>query len=587
MTTLVVPPRDKMAYPTLGWQVAEFLTGFDRKGNKSENWPGSIFGPGSLKGEKYRLDGEKFGATLKAYELFPHNHELAGRRRFKRVGLSWRKGTAKTEWAAQIAYAELHPDGPVRFDHWEGWNDKEVWPVGRPVTDPYIPMVAYNEDQAEELAYGALMFLCREGYDGDFFDVGTTRIIRLGGRGEDDGKAVALAGSPNANDGARTTFQHFDETHRMELPRLVKAHETMLANIPKRPLDDPWSLETTTAGRPGGGSVAEVTHKEAEQIAQGHVKDPDLFFMHREAGPGHNLKTLEGRIEAIREATGPAGEYGPGQFHDIAKQWDRPGVDKTYLERVWLNRWTRSDLQAFDLIKFDALSKGGFQLVPGIGENRKVTLGFDGARFRDSTGLVATDIETGFQQVVDLWERPDNASDDWQVPEHEVNEAVLQAFTTWQVWRMYGDPPHWQEEFGAWAGKWPDQVVAWWTARRQPMGRAVRAYREAIDSGAIHHNGDERLIRHTGNAGRVETNLYDEDGQKVVILGKIRPEAKFDLCMAAVLSWQARIDALAAGVMELEETFVPYRLDRAGRAQERQDTAVKDGPTFRTYRRPR
>jgi hypothetical protein len=306
--------------------------------------------------------------------------------------------------------------------------------------------------------------------------------------------------------------------------------------------------------------------------------------MHREAGPGHNLKTLEGRIEAVREATGPAGEYGPGQFHDIAKQWDRPGVDKTYLERVWLNRWTRSDLQAFDVKKFDTLSEGGFAGMQ-IAEGRHVTLGFDGARFRDSTGLIATDIETGFQQKIDLWERPDNAPDDWEVPEHEVNEAVEEAFTTWQVWRMYGDPPHWQEEFGKWSGKWPDQVVAWWTARRQSMGRAVRAYREGIDSAAVHHNGDVDLIRHVGNAGRVETNLYDEDGQKIVILGKIRPEAKFDLCMAAVLSWQARIDALAAGVLQLEESFVPYRLDKAGRIREQEVGTQGDGPKFRTYRR--
>jgi phage terminase large subunit-like protein len=97
---------------------------------------------------------------------------------------------------------------------------------------------------------------------------------------------VALSGSPNANDGARTTFQHFDETHRMELPRLVAAHETMLANIPKRVLDDPWSLETTTAGRPGAGSVAEKTHREAQAIAKGEIKDPTSSTSTARPGPG-------------------------------------------------------------------------------------------------------------------------------------------------------------------------------------------------------------------------------------------------------------------------------------------------------------
>ena len=129
----------------------------------------------------------------------------------------------------------------------------------------------------------------------------------------------------------------------MELPCLLDAHNTMLGNIPKRPLDDPWSLETTTAGRPGAGSVAEKTHKEAEKTAAGEISDPDIFYFHRGAGPHHNLKTIDGRVAAIAEATGPVGEYAPGQFLEIARRWDRPGADTTYLERVWLNRWTRSD----------------------------------------------------------------------------------------------------------------------------------------------------------------------------------------------------------------------------------------------------
>jgi hypothetical protein len=52
-----------------------------------------------------------------------------------------------------------------------------------------------------------------------------------------------------------------------------------------------------------------------------------------------------------------------------------------------------------------------------------VTLGFDGARMRDSTAIVMTDVRTGVQQLAALWERPDNA-DDWEIDESEVREAV-------------------------------------------------------------------------------------------------------------------------------------------------------------------
>src|SRR5690606_2356310 len=138
------------------------------------------------------------------YEVFPQGHPQAGRRRFKRCALSLRKGTAKTELAALLAAVELHPDGPVRCDGWDAHGN----PVGVGVTDPYIPMVAYTEEQCDELAYGALRVMLAYSSLADDFDIGIERIMRVGG----DGKAVSLATSPDARDGARTTFQVFDET---------------------------------------------------------------------------------------------------------------------------------------------------------------------------------------------------------------------------------------------------------------------------------------------------------------------------------------------------------------------------------------
>jgi hypothetical protein len=555
VAVLCVPPLESQGkeWYSLGGEVAEFLTGLRPDGKQSSRFHGSIFGPGSLKGDPYRLDPEKLAAIYRAYEIYPPGHPLEGRRRFKRVGISWRKGLAKTEWAAEICYAELHPEGPVRFDHWEGWDDKSAFPVGRPVREPYIPMVAYTQDQAEELAFGALAVICGEGWDADYFDVSLERVLRLDG-GRPDGKAVALSGSPNAADGARTTFQHFDETHRQELPRLVAAHETMLGNIPKRPLEDPWTLETTTAGRPGAGSIAEGTHKEAQLIAEGRIEDPDLCYFHREAGAHHDLKTLTGRIAAVAEATGPSGEYGPGQFREIAKQWDRPKSDHSYLERVWLNRWTRSDAQAYDVNAFEAL--GTAEKIP---HGSFVTVGFDGARFRDATAFVITDIVTGVQQPYGLWERPEDV-EDWEVPIDEVNQVCSDIFENFDVWMLYADPPHYIETVAQWHNKHPDHVEEWWTNRRRPMGIAAKAFGEAIDAGVLTHTGDEDYVRHVGNAGKVETNLYDDEGKKVWILGKIRPEVKFDQCMAGVLSWQARLTALAKNAQPSPAMFVPYRV---------------------------
>lgn len=553
MATLIVPRWDETEpWPTLGPQICEFV---------EERF---IFGPGSLKGEPAVLDDDKRGIIYSLYEVFPKGHPKAGRRRYKRGGVSVRKGLAKTELLAWISLLELHPESPVRCDGFGAHGQ----PVGRPVRDPYIPLLAVTVEQVEELAYGALYVMVTEGPDADMFDATLDRIVRLGPGGRADGKCVPLSNSPGARDGARTTFQGFDEPHRLFLPRQLAAHETMVANLEKRVLEDPWGLYVGTAGEPGQGSIAEGLHAEAQSIAKGEVDEPQLFYMHREAGPGHDLANLEDRIAAVAEATGPVGEYGPGQFESIARQWDRKAADKKYLERVWLNRWTRSDEQAFDpkkridlLVKDDPFVKGAL-----------VTAGFDGARFRDSTGIVLTDVQSGRQRLWSLWERtefhidPDTGElEPWEIDEVEVTESVAEMMRFFEVWRFNCDPPHWTETVGSWAGKWPGVVEEWWTA--QPMRRmamAVKRYNEALSNGEVTFLADDpleaRFADHMGNAGKRLVNLWDDDGddnvserkaegrgQQLFILRKLHPDRKFDAQMAAILSWEARLEALRKG----------------------------------------
>jgi hypothetical protein len=541
VTTLVVPPLDETPWPTLGPAVVEFLE--ER----------AVFGPGSLKGQPYQLDAEKRAILYRAYEVYPQGHRYAGRRRFRRVGISLRKGTAKTEFQAAVAYAELHPDAPVRCDGFDARGE----PVGRPVNDPYIPLLAYTEEQVEELAYGALYTICSEGPDAHLFDIGRDRIIRLDMRGRADGKAVPLAGSPNARDGARTTCQMFDESHRLWMPKQLEAYETMMANLEKRPLDDPWQLEVTTAGQPGQGSIAEQTHAEAQLIARGEIDEPDLFYLHREAGPGHDLGTLDGRIAAIEDATGPVGEFGPGQFRGIAKQWDRPGADKSYLERVWLNRWTRQGSQAFDVLRWAQL-----EVADPIPAGAQVVAGFDGARFRDSTGIVLTDLATGRQQLWAGWARPVDLTPDaeWEIDEAEVTAAWEQVIERFRLVRAYLDPPHWTETVGAWEARWPTLFEEWWTHRRRPIAEAVRAYTEAMATGGVTHVVNPEFDAHIGNAGRNDYNLYDDHGQRLYGLQKIHPERKFDYAMAGVLSWRCYLDAIKNGWEAEAESFVPVRV---------------------------
>lgn len=543
MAVLIVPELDKTPWPTLGPQVCDFIE--DR----------CIFGPGSLAGQPAKLDVEARAALYRMYEVYPKGHKLAGTRRFTRVGLEWRKGLAKTEKMAWIAFAELHPEAPVRCDGFDAYGQ----PVGRPVNFPYIPLMATSEEQVSDLAYGVLKYVVEEGPDADLFDSSLERIIRLSPTGQNDGQCLPVSTAPNARDGALTTFQGFDEPHRIYSPRQRHAHDTMLANIPKRPMEQPWSLYTSTAGKLGQGSVQEDLRKEAEQIARGKVRDPRLFFFSRFASDGYDLRKHSERVKAIAEATGPVGEWGPGQFHNIAAEWDRVGADHDYLERVWLNRWVSDNTQAWDADLIDSLARPGEIIRPG----RRVTLGFDGARRKDATAIVATDIETGLQQIVGLWEKPEFA-DDWEVPESEVTDAVATAFQRWHVHALYGDPPYWVDTMGKWAQRWEDRVVEWWTNRHKAMAYLLVEVQEALQSGQLTFGGSEQdcadLVRHYKNAGKRELRIRDDEGNPMWNLKKVDDdqERKFDACMASVLSWAARLDAIKQGADTVSQ--VPMRI---------------------------
>ncbi|MEQ9093601.1 MAG: hypothetical protein RLN63_05805, partial [Miltoncostaeaceae bacterium] len=377
------------------------------------------------------------------------------------------------------------------------------------------------------------------------FDAGLERVMRAGG----DGKAVALAGAPNARDGARTTFQGFDETHRMVLPRLVKAHQTMLANIPKRPGSDPWSLETTTAPEPGEGSVAEATWDYAQHVLDGQVEDPRLFFFHRQASaPLAEVVEDDHAVRAwVHEASGEVvGSW--SDIEGIVSLLRDPTTDRTYAERVWGNRKVVGAAKAFDAAAWAAKAADEPSAVAG----QLITIGFDGALFDDACAMVATHVESGFQWPIGVWERPPGV-EEWAAPEDEIDEALAEAFEDHEVWRVYADPPYWQDTVRRWAGTYGEKVVIeWWTNRRKPMAYAVRNFAQAIRNpeSELRHDGDPDLARHIANAHRRPTNLRDEEtGARLWLIGKERPDSprKMDAAMAAVLSWEARGDAVHSG----------------------------------------
>lgn len=531
MSTFVVPPMDEVKWPTLGPQIVEWIEDH------------LVYGPGELKGMPYKVEPELRALIYRAYEVYPQDHKLAGRRRFKRATWSLRKGTGKTEKAAILAITEAHPLAPVRCDGF----DADGEPVGIGVASPYIPLVAFSQEQTEDLAYGVARQILEECELGNDFDIGLERIVVLDPRGREAGRIVPLGGSPNARDGARTTFQHVDESHRLYHDRLKKAHQVMLQNVFKRVGADAWTLETTTAFDPGQGSVAEETHEYAQKIAMGAVQDTRLFYFHRQARPDAPLTTKDEVREALLEASGPTAEWS-GDIDALVDHFFEPNTDRTYFRRVWLNQPTAGSGKAFEKDRWAAIADYTKGPAP---DGEVIVLGFDGARRRDATGLIAFDPVRSHMWPVAIWQRPEHADEDWEISSEEVDAAVEMAFNTWDVWRLYGDPPYWDDRLDAWAGTYGDKrVIKWWTNRPRAIANAVRSFHEGINTAAFTHDGDPFLSEHIYNAYRQDLTIRDEDDRPLWTIRKERPGSPFkiDGAMAAVLSWEAGGDCIAAGV---------------------------------------
>lgn len=459
--------------------------------------------------------------------------------------------THNTELMALVACLELHPDAPIRFNGYDPDAPGGMAP-GRSVVSPFIPLLAPTKDQLDDLAYGAAMTIIQDIEDADLFDVTRERIQV---QGEAESRIIPVAASAGRLDGLKPTHQAIDESHRMFDDRHHKAVQTMENNLTKRMVDDPWQLVTTTAGDPNEPSVAKAAYDYGMKIFKGKAKDPRTFFYHRQTSDENaKFDTMGNRIRALKEASGEEA----AKFRDlvsVAAKWDEGGVDTAYLERVWCNRWVQSSQTAFNAHKFEALGHPSLVIEPGS----LVTLGFDGAQTDDSTGLVMTDVKTGVQNLVGLWERPEGVKK-WRVPVSEVNSTVEMIFEDFEVLMFYADPPYWQEAISTWEGRWEKRVIEWPTRNTNNMYYAIRSYNEAIEQGELSHDGNPDLVRHVANAGRNNLNVTDDEGLYKYRLAKITKDRKFDACMAAILSWQAMLDAKAKGLTIVEEKQAPRRI---------------------------
>jgi len=509
-----------------------------------------LHGPGDIQGTPLSalpLSDELKGHTLDVYAL-----DEDGKRLYDSVFYSRPKGADKSGHAARIGAFEAV--GPCRFAGWALGGEVFEWmgftyiygagePMGRAITYPYLRVMATEEGQTGNV-YDSIYYNFKEGPLREALkhsdDAGLTRIFLPDGAGSGIYPSTA---SSAAKDGGKETWCDFDETHLYILPELHRMYATVRRNMTKRREAEPWSYETSTMYEVGRGSVAEKSHEWAG-------KSPSRFlFDHRQAPRDINLDDDEAVLAGLKAAYGDAASYMP--LDRILSEIRDPRNELQDSVRYFLNQAHASTTMAFDLALWESLADTDHKVPKGA----LITLGFDGSRRRDTTALVATEIATGYQWPMGIWARPEHAGD-WSVPEDEVDAAVELAMSEYEVWRMYADPPYWENAVARWAGQYGDKVVVeWYTNRLRNMAVSLRAYANGMRDGNVSHDGDPRMTLAIANSRRHTINSYDDDGNPLWYIEKERPGSplKIDAAVAGCISNQARLDAIALGVLNEPE----------------------------------
>lgn len=526
-------PEHEGDFPSLGWLIADWIEAH------------CVIPDGFHQSEPFVLTDEQLAFIVHHYRLrlAAEVGQLAPAFTYRRSQLvrpqKWGKGPLV---AAQTCAEGV---GPVLFAGWAELGDRYRcsdhgctcgWeyrydpgePMGRPWPTPLIQITATSEEQTDNI-YGALRPMIDRGPLHKLIPKTGEEFIRL----PNGGRIDTVTSNARSRLGQRVTFVPQDETG-LWTPQtgMVKVAETQrrgLAGMGGR------AVETTNGWDPTENSVAQRT---AES------KRPDIYRDHRLA-PAH----LKYRIKADR-ARIHRHVYGDSWWVDLAaieaEAAELLEVDAPQAERFFGNRCEAGADRAFDHAQWERLADTGYMPERGAA----IAVGVDGARYADALAVVATEVATGFQWPLGIWERPPGAPDDYQHPFDEVDAAMVQASDDYDLVRVYADPQYIDSLVDTWLSRWDGRVFAWETNRPRQIAHSLRSYVQAQAGGDLSHNGDEVFSQHIANARRRKLNVYDEDHRPMWTLAKPTDAQKIDAAMAGCLSWEARGDAIAKGALK-------------------------------------
>jgi len=504
---------------TLGWSILEWQLEYLLQPD----------GPDA--GSPWRLTAEQLRFFLWWYAI-----DDLGRFVYRRAVLRRMKGWGKDPIAAALAATEFC--GPCRFGGWDAQGE----PVAIPYSAPWVQVAAVSVDQTRNTMTLFPGMFSQKAVDEFGIDLGKTIIYSRGG-----GRIEAVTSSPRALEGGRPSYVILNEVHHWIAS--TEGHEMARAiarNLAKSRDGSARALALTNAHQPGEDSVAERDWEAYLAIKQGRSKATGFLYDSLEAPADTDMSDRDSLRAGLLTARGDSHWLDVDRL--IEEIYD-PATPPAMSRRFYLNQIVAMEDSWIAPHEWGACA----DVTTSLRDGDIVTLGFDGSVREDSTALVACRIEDAYLNVLGCWERPDlPASVEWQVDRVAVDAAVAGAMDRFQVVGFYADPAHWQDYLDRWSAEFGSRMrvhatrerpLEWWTNRVRSMVTALERFREAAAAGTLRHDGGSVLTRHVLNAHRRVT-------RSGVLISKENPSSsrKIDAAMAAVLAYEARADAVAAGV---------------------------------------
>ncbi len=544
--------------PTLGYYVLDWLAEY------------LIVPDGPSAGEPLVLTAEQAQFVLNLYALDPgfagpaiRGRALVNGRRVRRAVYSRSKGAGKSPLVAGLCLVETLGDVVV-----DGW-DSNGEPVGRPWTSlgfkAKAQVIAVSEGQTTN-TWDPLLEMARNGKVAEAYPIEALDSFITGPRMRIEYTTSAAL----SREGFRPVFNALDQTESY-LPsnggvKLAEASRRNLAKV------NGLSVETPNAFVPGLDSVAERSAKAAQLQAEGKLKGDDggILYDHREApadtDPGDRESLLAGLAYAYGDSADVNGGW-VGLARIVQDYWD-PDTAPQDARRFYLNQITHAADAWLSQVEWAAC----LDLDKVISDRDPMVMGFDGSRKRqhgvtDATALIGCRVSDGHLFEIGVWEEPESAGVDWEVPVHEVDAKVHETFGRRNVVGFFGDPAKWESYLAGWEAKYNkrllvratrDHPIAWWMVggRSALIVRALEQFHSAVVDVELTHDGSGALWRHALNARR------RPKAQSGLQIGKVSPDSplKIDAVVAAVLAWQARLAALALGIGKRPSVELPERI---------------------------